>query len=62
MLESLHALSDFLRQFWGLWLMILFLGAVFWAYRPKNKDRFEEEKNIIFREDDDKEHKDGGNP
>lgn len=62
MLDSLHHLSDFLRQFWGLWLMILFLGAVFWAYRPKNKDRFEQDKTIIFREDDDKEHKDGGNP
>jgi cytochrome c oxidase cbb3-type subunit 4 len=55
MLEDLHGLSDFLRQFWGLWLMILFLGVVFFAFRPKNKGRFDEDKNIIFREDDDKE-------
>lgn len=63
MLEALQATSDFLRQFWGLWLMILFVGIAFFAFRPRNKERFDEASTVIFREDDDdKEHKDGGNP
>lgn len=51
-MESLDQISDFLRQFWGLWLMLLFLGIVWWAYRPKNKDRFEDDARIPLRDDE----------
>lgn len=62
MLEDLQSLSSFLRQFWGLWLMILFVGVAVYAFRPRNKRHFDEASTVIFREDDDdKEHKDGGN-
>ena len=40
-----------LRPLWGLLVMIVFLGIVFWAYRPKNKDRFEAYADIPFRDD-----------
>lgn len=62
-MEFFNELSDFFRQFWGLWLMILFLGIVAWAYRPKNKDRFKDDAMIPFRDEDDQneERKDGGN-
>ena len=32
--------------------MIAFLGIVFWAYRPKNKSRFEDCGDIPLRDDD----------
>jgi len=52
---TLQAISEFLRSIWGVWLMVLFLGIVFWAFRPKNKDRFESYGEIPLRDDDDKE-------
>lgn len=48
-------ISEFLRSFWGLWLMALFLGIVAWAFWPKNKDRLERHGEMILRDDD--EHK-----
>jgi cytochrome c oxidase cbb3-type subunit 4 len=29
-----------------VWLLLLFLGVVFWAFRPKNKKRFEQASRI----------------
>ncbi len=52
----MNFLADFvehvLRPLWVLWMMIVFLGIVFWAYRPKNKDRFQSYGDIPFRNDD----------
>ncbi|MQX36933.1 cbb3-type cytochrome oxidase subunit 3 [Roseospira navarrensis] len=59
-MDSLDQLSDFLRQFWGLWLMLLFLGIVWWAYRPKNKDRFKDDAMIPLRDDETVEENDNG--
>ena len=39
------------RSLWVVWLMLAFLGIVFWAYRPKNKRRFEDDAQIPFRAD-----------
>lgn len=61
-MEFLTELSGFLRQFWGLWLMIFFIGIVVWAYRPKNKERFKDDAMIPLRDDENEERKDGGNP
>lgn len=52
---SLESISEFFRSLWGLWLMVLFLGIVFYAYRPRNKDRLQEYGDIPFRDEDDKE-------
>ncbi|WP_299437799.1 cbb3-type cytochrome c oxidase subunit 3 [uncultured Rhodospira sp.] len=56
-MEALKDLSDFLRQFWGLWLMLLFLGIVWWAFKPSNKDRFKDDAMIPFRDDEGVEEK-----
>lgn len=62
-METLQELSDLFRQFWGLWLMIFFLGIIAWVFRPRNKDRFKDDAMIPFRdEDENEERKDGGNP
>lgn len=43
------------RSLWVVWLMLVFVGIAFWAFRPKNKKRFEDDAMIIF-----KDHKNGG--
>ncbi len=59
-MDGLQGISDFLRQFWGLWLMLLFLGIVVWAYWPANKRRFEEDAMIPLRDDDVVEEQENG--
>ncbi len=39
------------RQLWILWLMLLFAAVLWWAYRPKNRKRFEEDARIPFKDD-----------
>ncbi len=39
------------RSLWVVWLMILFGVVVWWAYRPKNRKRFEEAARIPFKDD-----------
>ena len=53
---TLQEISEFLRSLWGLWLMALFLGIVFWAFRPRNKAMMDDAAMIPLRDDDDKEH------
>jgi len=48
---DMTALVELARSLWVVWLMAVFLGIVFWAYRPKNKERFEEDAKIIFKND-----------
>ena len=49
---DLASITEIARSLWVVWLVVLFVALVFWAYRPKNKKRFEEDGNIIFRDDD----------
>ncbi len=52
---SLAELSEIARAWWGLWLMILFLGIVAWAMWPSEKRKAEmrDAAMIPLREDDD---------
>ena len=36
---NLAEFYEIVRSLWVVWLMILFAGIVFWAFRPKNKQR-----------------------
>ena len=49
---DLQRLGETLASLWLVWLIILFVGIVFWAYRPKNKKRFEEDARIPFKDDE----------
>lgn len=49
---DLNELLIWAEQAWVLWLVVLFVGIVFWAFRPKNKDKFEDYGNIPFRDDE----------
>lgn len=51
----LMELSEVARAWWGLWLMILFVGIIGWTLWPSRK-RSEEMRDaamIPFRDDDD---------
>lgn len=43
--------DNVLRPFWVLWVIMIFTGIVFYAYRPKNKERLEDYGNIPLRDD-----------
>lgn len=48
---DLMSIVEVARSLWVVWLMGLFLGIVFWALRPSNKKRFEDDAMIIFKND-----------
>ena len=39
------------RQFWVAWLMLIFVGIAFYAFRPKNREYFSECAKIPFTTD-----------
>jgi cytochrome c oxidase cbb3-type subunit 4 len=51
---TLSELSELARAWWGVWLMLLFLGIVVWALWPseKRKREMREHAMIPLREDD----------
>ena len=42
---------EWLRSLWLVWLVVLFAVVVWWAYRPRNKKRFEEDAQIPFKDE-----------
>lgn len=47
-------LGQLLRDLWGAWLMLIFLGIVVWAYWPGRRRRrqMRDHADIPFRNDD----------
>ncbi len=39
-------------------MLVLFIGILFWAFRPKNRKRFQKDAEIPFHDDESK----GGSP
>jgi len=48
---DIMTLTEIARSLWVVWLMGIFIAIAFWAYRPKNKKRFEDDAMIIFKND-----------
>jgi cytochrome c oxidase cbb3-type subunit IV len=46
-----NGVMEWVRSLWLLWLIVLFGLVVWWAYRPKNKKRFEEDARIPFKDE-----------
>jgi cytochrome c oxidase cbb3-type subunit IV len=45
------------RALWIVWMVVLFIGLVFYALRPRNKRHFEDCSRIPFRaESEDQSH------
>jgi len=47
---DLMTITELARSAWVVWLTLLFGAVVFWAFRPKNKERFEDDAMIIFKD------------
>ncbi|MEJ2121357.1 MAG: cbb3-type cytochrome c oxidase subunit 3 [Alphaproteobacteria bacterium] len=43
-----------LKSLWVVWLIMIFVGIVVWAYWPKRKAEMDDHAKIPFREDDEK--------
>ena len=43
--------TELARSLWTIWLVLIFAGIAFTAFRPRNKRRFEECANIPLRAD-----------
>ncbi len=50
-MEDLSILSEVARPYWLVWLVAMFAGIIFWALRPGNKDRFEKDALIVFKDE-----------
>lgn len=48
----MQELYAFIKQLWVLWLLLLFVGIVVWAYWPKRKAEMEEHGKIPFKDQD----------
>jgi cytochrome c oxidase cbb3-type subunit 4 len=46
-------------QFWVVWLPVVFVAIVWYAYRPRNRKRFEEYASIPLRDDEENGHGNG---
>jgi cytochrome c oxidase cbb3-type subunit 4 len=52
-MEWLVANYALLKQLWVVWFVLLFLGIVVWAFRPRNKARLEAQGRIPLDDEDD---------
>ena len=46
------ALLPVLKQFWGIWLMALFVGIVVWVFWPSRRKQMEDDARIPFRDEE----------
>ena len=51
-MEPLQTIAEWLRPWWGVWLMGLFLIIVAWTLWPKRKAEMEQHARIPLEGDD----------
>ena len=47
----MDAFYEFVRSLWVVWLMLIFLGIVAWAYWPGRRRRLQQHGNIPLEDD-----------
>ncbi len=52
-------IAAFGRQIWVVWLLLVFVAIVFYAYRPKNRRHFDDCAQIPFRTDSEEQNNHG---
>ncbi len=45
-------LMNALYEFWLVGMMLIFLGIVWWAFKPSNRKKWEERGRIPFKEEE----------
>ena len=51
---DLMTILELAKSAWVVWLTLVFAGIVIWAFRPSNKQRFEDDAMIIFKNNGEK--------
>lgn len=49
---NLEAIYEILTSIWTVWAVLIFAVIVFWAWRPKNRKRFEKDARIPLNDKD----------
>jgi len=49
---NLQAVNEILTSIWTVWAVLIFAVIVFWAWRPKNRKRFEKDARIPLDDKD----------
>jgi cytochrome c oxidase cbb3-type subunit IV len=49
---NLEAVNEILTSIWTMWAVLIFAVVVFWAWRPKNRKRFEKDARIPLNDED----------
>ena len=49
----MDSLLGILKQFWVIWLMVLFVGIVAWVYWPGRRREMDDNARIPFRDQED---------
>lgn len=50
-MDFVQDIAGFLRGYWGLWLMLLFVGLVLWTLRPGSRKKYDDASQIPFRDE-----------
>ena len=50
-MTTLASFGETLATLWTVWAVLLFLGIAFWAWRPRNRRRFEHDANIPLNDE-----------
>ena len=48
----METLYEWVASLWLVWLVILFVGIVAWAFWPKRKERLQRHADIPLRDED----------
>lgn len=54
-MEVIQDISTVATHFWGLWLMVFFVGVVIWVYWPSNRERFDRDAMVPFMDEEQEE-------
>jgi len=50
-MTTLVSLGETLATLWTIWAVAIFSGIGFWAWRPRNRVRFERDARIPFNDE-----------
>ncbi len=48
---TLESANEILTSIWTVWAVLVFAGIVFWALRPANRKRFDEDARIPLNDE-----------
>ena len=48
---NLQIVHEILGSVWTVWAVLVFVGILYWALRPTNRQRFEKDAQIPFNDE-----------